>query len=207
MNQKQLWEKLAKENSRYYINSDKGRNISEEDFIKSGEEDCDRFVFNDPLIEDLGSCLEIGCGTGRMTEFLADFFPKVYAVDISGEMIRQGKERLQGLNNIEWVETNGETLPFPTESVDFIFSYIVFQHIKTPEMVQETFKEAYRVLQPYGLFKVRLRTDNVDDKMDSWWAGVSFSKEKMDELIKDSGFKLLDSEPVEDYGIWLWLVK
>ena len=36
---KKLWDKLAKKNSKYFINSDYGREITEEQFSKSGRED------------------------------------------------------------------------------------------------------------------------------------------------------------------------
>ena len=35
--------------------------------------------------------LEIGCGAGRVTRALASVFGEVYAVDISGEMVRQAR--------------------------------------------------------------------------------------------------------------------
>ena len=35
------------------------------------------------------SVLEIGCGAGRLTRALANFFGEVYAVDISGEMVKR----------------------------------------------------------------------------------------------------------------------
>ena len=40
--------------------------------------------------------LEIGCGAGRLTRALANFFGEVHAVDISGEMVAQARKRSGG---------------------------------------------------------------------------------------------------------------
>ncbi len=210
MNQKQLWNELAKENSMYYINSDYGRGITEEEFRKSGErdylkyvvEDCfivGKFVFSESVL------LEIGCGTGRMTEFMADDFQLVIGTDISGEMIIKAQQRLDDLSNVELLETDGESFPIPGNFVDIAFSYLVFQHIKDRTMVENNFKEVYRVLRPGGLFKVRIRSDKVD--VNKWWGGVEYTEQSMGILIKKVGFKLLKTEPYETYGFWLWLEK
>ena len=206
MNQKQLWEGLAKKNSRYYINSDKGKKITEEQFRESGQLDYEKYVLADPTIDNRDTILEIGCGTGRMTEFMAKDFKKVIGIDISGEMIRQARERLVGLQNVDLHETNGEDLPLEDFSVDICFSYLVFQHFKTREMVKNNFREIWRVLKNKGLFKVRLRTDAIND-LEKWWSGVEYDDEEVDQLCYDTGFTLLKVEKVGDYGVWLWLEK
>ena len=206
MNQKQLWEDLAKKNARYYINSDKGKGITEEEFRASGEADMKELILNDQSITLGGALLEIGCGNGRMTEFIAPHFETVIGVDISGEMIRQGVERLKGIENVYLFETDGESFPVPDDTMDVVFSYIVFQHFKTKEMVLKNFKEAYRVLQPGGLFKVRLRTDEIAS-LEPWWSGVNFSEEEIKELCSVSKLKMIELEYVKNYAVWLWAKK
>ena len=72
-------------------------------------------------------------------------------------------------------------------------------------MVEANFKEVYRILKPYGLFKVRIRSDKVD--LDRWWGGVEYTEQSIGKLIKKVGFELLKTEAVGDYGFWLWLEK
>ena len=208
MNQKQLWDDLAKKNSKYYINSDFGKKITEKQFRISGFEDCEKYLSEDKLIIPYfdKTFLEIGAGIGRMTEFIPMLFRKVIGIDISGEMIKQGKERLKVRDNIELIETDGNTIPLKNDSVDVAFSYLVFQHMKSKEMVESNFKEVYRVLKPKGLFKVRLRTDKLKD-LDIWWGGVCYTDHEIAKLVKDIGFKLEKFEYVGNYGIWLWLLK
>ena len=207
--QKQLWEKLAKENSKYYIYTDKGRDITNYEFGDSGSEDYVKYILEDDLIkkDPQEACmLDLGCGIGRMTRFMALDFKKVIGIDISGEMIRQGKEALQKkrYSNVEFIETDGESIPLKDSSVDVVFSYIVFHHMKTKEIVEKNFKEVYRVLKPGGLFKVLLRSDK-QKNLNSWWAGVHHDKESVDKLCAD--FKILKREKYDKFGFWLWLEK
>jgi len=202
--QKKLWEKLAKENSKYYIYSSNGRNITDEEFEISGRIDYRTYILEDDLIDKSGTILDIGCGIGRITDFMSLDFNRVIGIDISGEMIRQARIRLEDRPNIEFFETNGELIPIKNNSIDVAFSYLVHQHIKTNEMVENNFKEVNRVLKPGGLFKVRIRTDVVKS-MDSWWAGVNYSIDNIKKLT--NGFKLLNKEAVGNYGLWLWLKK
>lgn len=200
--QKQLWEKLAKKNSKYYINSDYGRGISEELFRESGQEDSIKHVSLDPFFKIHKVFLEIGCGNGRMTEFIKEGY-NVLGIDISGEMIQEARKRVP---EVYFAETDGYTIPFDDSSIDIVFSYLVFQHMKTREMVESNFREAYRVLKPGGVFKVRIRTDKVKS-MEPWWAGIAYTEQSIGELIKSVGFELLKTKAVEDYGLWLWLKK
>ena len=199
--QKELWEKLAKENSKYYIASFKGKNITEKEYSDSGWEDYKKYISSDSLVKIKDNFLEIGCGTGRMTEWIAQMWPEVIAVDISRNMIKEGKKRLKEIENIQWIETDGEAIPLPSNSIDFTFSYLVFQHFKTEKMIQNNFKEVYRVLKEGGMFKVLVRSDKVD--VNTWWGGVHCDEN----IAIDQGFKLMKKEKVKSYGLWLWLKK
>lgn len=196
--QKELWEKLAKSNSKYYVASFKGKGITEEEFEESGREDYKNLILNDELIEKKGVILEVGCGIGRMTQFMRYDFKKVIGIDISKEMIQQAKIRLRG---VEFIETDGNTIHLSNNSIDFAFSYIVFQHFKTKEMLESNFKEVYRVLKPNGMFKVLVRSDKVD--VSKWWGGVNCDEK----IALEVGFKLLKKEQVKNYSLWLWLQK
>lgn len=203
-NQKALWEKLAMVNSKFYIASSLGRNATEEEFRKSGEDDYNRLLTYDNSGYVKGVFLEIGAGTGRMTEFIARDWSKVIAVDISAEMIRQGKERLKHLKNIKWVENDGEKLPLEDNSVDFAFSYLVYQHVKTYRMVREGFREVCRVLKPNGIFLAFLRHEA--EYVGKWSSGVTYDKDNIPTLLK--GFKLLKSDYTDNcYTFWLYLQK
>ena len=203
---KQLWNKLVKKNSKYFINSDHGKGITEEEFIKSGRKDFLDLVWNDPLLKDnlFNPFLEIGCGTGRILEHARIWKYTILGIDISGEMIKQARKRCP---TIYFAETDGYTIPFADNSIGLVFSYLVFQHMKTKEMVESNLKEAFRVLKPGGIFKVRLRTDRINDKMHKWWAGVHYNQEEAIKISEKIGFEIIKTQQVEDYGLWVWLKK
>ena len=85
--------------------------------------------------------LEIGCGAGRVTRAFAGYFGEVYAVDISGEMVRQARAAVAGFPNAHVFRNNGKDLRAvatnwrqrfglePPVPIDFAFSFMVFQHI------------------------------------------------------------------------------
>jgi len=207
---KTIWDTLAKKNSRYYINTDKGQDITEKQFRESGRDDVVNHILDDELFNDRffknGTILEIGCGTGRMTEFMAREFKTVIGIDISGEMIRQAKDRLKDSTNVELMETNGSSIPLPDNSVDYAFSYLVFQHIKTRNMVEKNFGEVSRVLKPGRMFKVLLRTDEQKD-VTPWWSGVHYDEELLRELCQRMGFSVVKLKYVRFFAMWVWVQK
>ncbi|OYX56337.1 MAG: hypothetical protein B7Y86_10355 [Brevundimonas subvibrioides] len=77
-----------------------------------------------------GVCLELGCGTGRITSHLARRFERVIAVDISPGNLRLCEEHMkaQAIDNVETrlVSDPADFERFPP--IDFFFSVIVLQH-------------------------------------------------------------------------------
>lgn len=99
---KREWDQRARENAKWYINT-LSVEQSEEEFDTSGQRDVEMMVrSNLELLTERRApamlrVLEIGCGIGRMTRWLAEMFGEIHAVDVSGEMVQQGQERLRHL--------------------------------------------------------------------------------------------------------------
>ena len=201
--QKLLWEKLAKSNSRYFIYTNFGRGITEEQFSESGIKDYQKHILNDPLIKTGETFLEIGCGIGRLLNYALNDtrFKKFIGIDISGEMIQQARKRMADRSNLRLIETDGYTIPLEDDSVDFAFSHLVFVHFKTIEMLKSNFMEVFRVLKPKGLFKVLVRIDNVN--LEKWWGGVTFDEK----ILLDAGVIIIKKEVYDNWAQWLWLEK
>ena len=150
------WDERAKRNAFVYIASWR-KDWDEVSFFKSGEQDYLRLVH--PILEMLQfnltdkSMAELGCGAGRMTRSFAQRFSTVCAVDISSEMQSRGKRYLQPFSNIEWILSDGESLSgIKSGQVDFVFSYLVLQHMPDKKVVQSSIREMMRILKPHGAF-------------------------------------------------------
>ncbi|MBX3463482.1 MAG: methyltransferase domain-containing protein [Planctomycetes bacterium] len=144
------WNRRARENAEYYIATaapDAG-----EAFRSSGERDVKAFFSDlEHLLHPAQTVADIGCGIGRMDEFVAPRVHSLVGVDVSGEMVARATERLRHLPNVRFVEGDGFTLPLPDRSLGLVFSHIVLQH--TPRHVARGyFAEAWRVLRPGGDF-------------------------------------------------------
>jgi SAM-dependent methyltransferase len=151
------WEVRAKENARYFICTDIP--ADDEAFFSSGRDDYNRFVR--PFLARQGFdpgekvALEVGCGIGRMTRWFAQEFREVTGLDISAEMVKTA--RRLGVPKTQFVQGTGSDLAgIDSASVDFVFSYIVFQHIPDREIILNYVCEAGRVLRPGGLFRLHL---------------------------------------------------
>jgi malonyl-CoA O-methyltransferase len=94
--------------------------------------------------------LDIGAGTGFATSILADRYPEanVFPVDIAHSMLKELNTHKKGRSNIVSVNANALYLPFPTHSIDFIFSSFTLHWISD---FNQLFSEWQRVLKPGGL--------------------------------------------------------
>ena len=170
------WDERARRNAFLYIASWR-KDWDEASFFESGEQDYVRLVH--PILQRLQfdpankSMAELGCGAGRMTRSFAVRFQSVLAVDISAEMQSRAKAYLSSFSNIRWVLSNGETLSgIEDASVDFVFSYLVLQHMPTKEVVFNSIREMVRILRPGGAFLFQF---NGSDGSTMNWRGRAIS--------------------------------
>jgi SAM-dependent methyltransferase len=103
---------------------------------------------------DRTSCLEIGCGTGRITRQLAEFFGTVHALDVSDEMIAYARPRVAG--DVTFMVTDGSSIPLPDMAVASVFSSLVFQHFEGVSDAEAYLREIHRVLKPGGSMMIQL---------------------------------------------------
>ena len=96
--------------------------------------------------------LEIGCGTGITTQFIAKTFTEssIIATDIDPEQIKVVQRR--GMDSqVTFQVADVTKLPFDDSSFDVSFSIMVFHHIKD---FSKAISEVYRVLKPGGKFLI-----------------------------------------------------
>ncbi len=73
--------------------------------------------------------LEVGCGTGKLTELLAVRDLNVDAVDPRPRMIEQAKRRVGGGDSIRFHVGRFEDVAFPEEAFEAVFSAIAFHWV------------------------------------------------------------------------------
>jgi ubiquinone/menaquinone biosynthesis C-methylase UbiE len=93
--------------------------------------------------------LEIGCGTGKNTSFLAQIGESVQAVDFSQGMIARAREKVQAENVRFSLMNITRPWKFPDMSFDLIVCDLVLEHIQD---LSHVFSEAARTLRPHGYF-------------------------------------------------------
>ena len=183
------WNARAKEDAHYYVAFGR-REQSEDEFLATAQEVVAGVEWE---LKRLGPgntrarrALEIGCGPGRLMKPLSQRFGEIHGVDVSDEMARLARERLRGIPHAHVHATNGaELAQFADDSFDLVYSYAVFQHIPSRDVVMEYLRETHRVLKPGGLARIQLnglpRTSRVYDT----WSGVRFSPGELIDFTRE----------------------
>lgn len=96
-----------------------------------------------------GRVLDAGCGGGGMPISFADEAGWVAALDLVNRFgdagVRLARER--GLANLAFLQADGQRLPFPAETFDWVFSHAVIEHVADAPLY---LRECARVLRPGG---------------------------------------------------------
>jgi len=91
--------------------------------------------------------VDIGAGTGFVTEGLIQKGLQVMAVDRSDLMLEEMRKRFSDVEGIEYFEGESEKLPLPDESVDYVFANMYLHHVESP---LKAIKEMRRILKSGG---------------------------------------------------------
>jgi SAM-dependent methyltransferase len=149
---RERWDLRARSDAFAYIETDR-EVASLDSFFELGEHFASALV--DPVLEGVAQrrALDHGCGLGRVTRAFAHRFDEVVGVDVSPEMVRRAEELHPPAEfpNLTFQATDGLHLPLEADSVDFVFSYEVFQHLPSHEVMRQNLAEVARVLRGDGL--------------------------------------------------------
>jgi len=128
----------------------KGRRRGESDawqdaeFYRFGASDWSDFVRRwERFGLDKTSCVEIGCGAGRITASLVHDFGEVHALDVSDGMLNYARPRVTGA---KFYLTDGVRIPLGDSVMTAAFSCHVLQHLDSSEASVPIFAEIHRVL-------------------------------------------------------------
>lgn len=91
-------------------------------------------------------CLDVGPGTGRWLQYLKDHnAEQLSAVDLSEEALSRADEIGA---SCEKIDVERDPLPFESNSFDITLSFMLLEHLKSPELFV---RETIRVTRPSGL--------------------------------------------------------
>ena len=130
----------------------KFNNFSEKEINLAGDQ---YFDIVSPDIYSGKSVLDVGCGTGRWSKYLASKVRILEAIDPSDAVISAAK-LLQNEKNIRISKASVNGIPFPDNSFDFVFSLGVLHHI--PD-TQNAMYECVKKVKSGGYFLVYLYYD------------------------------------------------
>jgi ubiquinone/menaquinone biosynthesis C-methylase UbiE len=99
---------------------------------------------------DLSVVLDFACGRGRIAERFADISGKLICTDMSVDAIEACRHRFARNSNVECLVNGNKSIPVPSGSVTFLYSWDAMVHFSSSEL-EEYFIEFKRVLKTDGL--------------------------------------------------------
>ena len=100
---------------------------------------------------EFDNCLEIGCGTGKNTEYLLTKAKQITAVDLSDAMLAKARLKISA-NNVQFIQADiTKDWTFATNQFDLVTFSLVLEHI---ENLNDIFKKVSNVISLSGLVYV-----------------------------------------------------
>jgi SAM-dependent methyltransferase len=201
------WNKRAREDANYYVafgrrDQDDNEFLSTAaDVVRDLEGELKRLPAEVP--PSSRRALEIGCGLGRLMRPLSRHFGEIHGVDVSDEMIVQAEAKLR---DIPWAHVHhasgSDLAQFPSDFFDFVYSYAVFQHIPSAEVVFSYLRETARALKPGGFARLQINGLPKTARAYTTWEGVRISAEDVHRFTRDHGVRLLALTGVDTQYMW-----
>ncbi|MTI49280.1 class I SAM-dependent methyltransferase [Sporosalibacterium faouarense] len=146
---------------------------------------------------------DIGCGIGYFTIPMAKSIAennKVYAIDISKEMIDETDRRLEEeeIKNVETILSNENNFKIPDNSTDIVFTSTVFHELDDPK---KFLNESKRILRDQGRLII-LDWNKVEEEM-----GPPIQIRKEVDKVKDSLKQVgIDVEKIDYIGNSFYII-
>lgn len=146
---------------------------------------------------DKKMCVDIGCGGGRYSRYLADKGANVLAIDKYKEMFHDKINE-----HINFVEAEMSKLPILSNNYDVALSIGVIHNSKSKEEFYNSVKELFRIIKEEGvvilsIFTNDIITDDLSFIGDNLYSVnerepmILYSKEEINKILKEIGFKSL----------------
>jgi SAM-dependent methyltransferase len=150
------WTALGNEDPMWVVLTDpskKGNKWDKDDFFATGRHQVKAAL---EKLQELGvrldfhRALDFGCGVGRLSQALGEYFGHVDGVDVSASMIEHARALNQHPEKVSYhLNVKEDLSDFPSHAYDFIFSVISLQHVP-PRFQKKYIAEFVRLLKPQG---------------------------------------------------------
>lgn len=200
------WNRRAREDAHYYVAFGR-RDQADNEFFETGSQvvsalrqELKRGV---PAEGRARRFLEIGCGPGRLMKPMSANCGEIHGVDVSDEMIARARANLASVPHAHAHTGTGATLDgFASDSFDFVYSYAVFQHIPSPQVVWSYLNEVLRVLKPGGLARLQINGLPPTAKAYTTWEGVRIQPDEIRDFAARQRIRLLALEGLGTQYMW-----
>lgn len=145
-----------------------------------------------PIIKKIpnkGTVVDIGCGTGDLVRYLANYYKRLnfIGIEVHGPTLNYAKQYKQG--NTRYLNSDGRKLPLRDGSVDLIYASEVIEHVDDDIIF---LKEVHKALKKNSLFIfttpnkeiVPLKGANPDHKR-------HYSLKELENLLNSEGFHII----------------
>jgi SAM-dependent methyltransferase len=200
------WNARAKEDAHYYVAFGR-RDQADEEFFASAKDLVGELAHElkrlpQTVPPNPTRALEIGCGPGRLLRPMSRYFDQIYGVDVSDEMIARAKEKLQDIPHAFLHAIGGSDLRmFPAQYFDFVYSYAVFQHIPSAEVVFSYLRETVRVLRPGGIARLQFGLPQSRGPATTW-NGVRVAADEIRAFTREHDMELMALTGIDSQYLW-----
>jgi ubiquinone/menaquinone biosynthesis C-methylase UbiE len=147
--------------------------------------------------------LDIGSGAGRLPRYVGNQAALVVGGDLSAEMLRTARNRVDHGSGARFVQCDAEFLPFSDATFDFVVCLGLFEYVNDLALF---LREFLRVTAPRGylLFTCR-NSGRLLPFRNQPYATAEHSGDHVTHAVRRSGYRLLKRETIYHLdGGWIW---
>jgi ubiquinone/menaquinone biosynthesis C-methylase UbiE len=137
-----------------------------------------------PHLSSQSVVLEIACGLGRVSRFVAPHCHSLHCADLLPEALAECSRNLTEFSNVNFHLLNGYDLEgFPGDYFDCVYSFTTFFHFDF-ELVVYYFREVKRVLKTGGTAIIEFKR----------WNGKADIEQLLEKIEHQGGIRIYESE-------------